>query len=84
MLYDFRCKECDDVFTVSCHMDERNEPRKCNVCSSMNTERFIGQAPALGDAVRLGITTVDNGFREVLSKVHEKTYKSNLGDKLSR
>lgn len=43
-----------------------------------------GQAAALGDPVRLGIRTIDGGFREVLSKIHNNNYKSNLGSKLSR
>lgn len=39
---------------------------------------------SLGDPVRLGITTTDAGFKEVLSKIAENNYKSNLGSKLSR
>jgi hypothetical protein len=40
---------------------------------------------ALGDPVRLGIRTVDNGFREVLHKIGSNNgRKSNLRDKLSR
>jgi hypothetical protein len=38
----------------------------------------------LGDPVRLGITGTDSGFKEVLSKIAENNYKSNLKDKLSR
>lgn len=41
-------------------------------------------ATMLGDSVRLGVRTVDNGFREVLSKIHNSQPKSNLADKLSR
>lgn len=39
---------------------------------------------SIGDSVRLGITTTDGGFKEVLSKIAENNYKSNLADKLSR
>jgi hypothetical protein len=39
---------------------------------------------AFGDPVRLGVRRTDDGFREVLSKIHGNTYKSNLADKLSR
>jgi hypothetical protein len=40
---------------------------------------------ALGDPVRLGIRTVDNGSREVLSKINSANgRKANLKDKLSR
>lgn len=38
----------------------------------------------IGDPVRLGVRTIDNGFREVLSKIKEKNWRSNLGNKLSR
>jgi hypothetical protein len=41
-------------------------------------------APAMGDSVRLGIRKPDQGFNEVLSKIHAANYKSNLADKLSR
>jgi hypothetical protein len=43
-----------------------------------------GQHGFIGDPVRLGITTTDSGFKEVLSKIAENNYKSNLRDKLSR
>jgi hypothetical protein len=46
-------------------------------------ESIIG-APAMGDSVRLGIRRPDNGFREVLSKISDANYKSNLRGKLSR
>ena len=48
-----------------------------------NLEVIIG-APAMGDVVRLGIRKPDQGFNEVLSKIHAANYKSNLADKLSR
>jgi hypothetical protein len=41
-------------------------------------------APAMGDSVRLGIRKPDQGFNEVLSKIHAANYRSNLSDKLSR
>lgn len=49
-------------------------------------ERYItpGDVGSFGDPVRLGITKPDGGFREVLSKIAENNYKSNLTDKLSR
>jgi hypothetical protein len=47
-------------------------------------ESAILEPPMLGDPVRLGVKTIDNGFREVLSKIHNSQPKSNLADKLSR
>ena len=46
-------------------------------------ESIIG-APAMGDSVRLGIRRPDDGFREVLSKISDANYRSNLRGKLSR
>lgn len=36
-----------------------------------NVEQRIVKAPAIGDPVRLGVRKVDNGFKEVLSKVNQ-------------
>tara|TARA_R110002020_G_scaffold173013_8_gene363625 strand:- start:1602 stop:1898 length:297 start_codon:yes stop_codon:yes gene_type:complete len=48
-------------------------------------EQVINYTPSIGDPVRLGITTTDNGFKEVLSKIHEQSgYGSTLGQNLSR
>jgi hypothetical protein len=40
------------------------------------------KAPAMGDPVRLGITRMDNGFREVLQKIHERSPGSTLKDSI--
>ncbi len=55
----------------------------CPACGSISLQLKIG-TPGVGDSVRLGVRTVDNGFREVLSKIHESQPKSNLNNKLSR
>lgn len=47
-------------------------------------EILITTGTPIGDSVRLGIKKPDDGFREVLSKIAERTAKSNLTDKLSR
>jgi hypothetical protein len=59
------------------------EGNPCTSCESYSVQLQIG-TPGVGDSVRLGIRTVDNGFREVLSKIHESQPKSNLKNKLSR
>ena len=84
MIYEFQCDDCETVFAVHCSMADGLNPHPCTSCNSTNNHQVILGAPALGDSVRLGVRTIDNGFREVLSKVSEKTYKSNLNDKLSR
>lgn len=84
MIYEFQCDDCETVFAVHCSMADRLNPHPCTSCNSTNNHQVILGAPALGDSVRLGVRRTDDGFKEVLAKVHEKTYKSNLNDKLSR
>jgi len=84
MIYEFNCDDCNTVFSVHCSMADRTNPHECTNCKSTNNHQVILGAPALGDSVRLGVRRTDDGFKEVLSKVSEKTYKSNLRDKLSR
>ena len=77
--YTFRNKDKEEIFDKIMSWDSREEYLKENP----NLEVIIG-APAMGDVVRLGIRKPDQGFNEVLSKIHAANYKSNLADKLSR
>lgn len=81
--YSFKCNECDTVFDITCKISERAE-QSCPNCSSVKYEPFHNGNNPLIDPVRLGITKMDGGFREVLSKIAKNNYKSNLADKLSR
>lgn len=78
--YTFRDKDTGVVFDKMMSIRERETFLKDHI----NLESIIAQAPSIGDAVRLGVRTTDNGFKEVLSKIHNANYKSNLSDKLSR
>jgi putative FmdB family regulatory protein len=84
-VYDYKCTNCDHTFTrisnIACRNDPENE--SCEKCEQTTIQRQVG-APALGDSVRLGLRTHDDGFREVLSKIAEKVPKSNMRNKLSR
>ena len=77
--YTFRNKDSEEIFNKIMSWNSREEYLKENP----NLEVIIG-APAMGDVVRLGIRKPDQGFNEVLSKIHAANYKSNLADKLSR
>lgn len=70
--YDIQCNDCDNVFEVFCKISERNDVKECPNCNSLETEQKPS-APRIGDAVRLGITKPDNGFKEVLQKIHSRT-----------
>lgn len=76
--YEYRCKDCETEFTSMRKISERAEPIECPNCKSMNSEQFIGTAPTLADPVRIGVKKPDDGFKDVLRKIHEKTPGSKL------
>jgi hypothetical protein len=77
--YTFLNTDTQEEFDIFLSMDGLDVYKKENP----NLQHVIG-APAIGDPVRLGVRTIDNGFREVLSKIHNSQPKSNLAGKLSR
>jgi putative FmdB family regulatory protein len=82
--YDFKCNDCSEIFSVSCRIAER-ENQECPHCKSKSYESHHTGMPAFGDPVRLGVRTIDDGFREVLSRVGSTNGReANLKDKLSR
>lgn len=82
-LYDYACKECDETFEKTVKIAQMNEKQECPYCGSMDTEKFIGGAPALGDPVRLGIRKPDGLWRDTLKTIHEKNPGSVLKDNSS-
>lgn len=77
--YSFRNKETGEVYDELMSMSRRES----YLLENPHLEQIIG-SPAIGDPVRLGVRTIDDGFREVLSKIHNNNYKSNLSGSLSR
>jgi len=79
--YTFLNTKTKEIEEHSVYMRDYDDFKKDNP----HLERhFTPGEGSLGDPVRLGITTPDGGFKEVLSKIAENNYKSNLRDKLSR
>jgi putative FmdB family regulatory protein len=39
--YDFRCKECDEIFEITCSMSQREEKAVCPKCDSRNVEAHL-------------------------------------------
>ena len=72
-LYDFRNKDTGEVFEKFMSISAKEEYLKENP----NIESMLGMN-ALIDPVRLGIRRPDQGFKEVLQKIHEKTPGSQL------
>ena len=79
--YRMQCKDCDTQFEVFCKISEMDDPHQCTNCQSTNWTRQI-TAPMICDPVRVGARKMDNGFKEVLQKIHSRAPGSQL-DKTS-
>jgi putative FmdB family regulatory protein len=85
-LYDYQCAACEHVFERTLKISEARIPEAeaCPSCNQTATvQKIIGGAPLLGDPVRMGVTKIPGDFKEVLQKIHERNYKSNLNLKYS-
>lgn len=40
-VYEFRCKECDERFEITCHMAEREEKAVCPACGGRDLESVL-------------------------------------------
>ena len=78
--YEYLCEECQYYFTKFCSISSMNdaESEECPNCNKIRIKKVMLSPPALGDSVRLGIRRPDDGFREVLQKIHESTPHSNV------
>lgn len=82
-LYDYSCNDCEHIFEKTVKIAQMNEKQECPSCGSMDTIKFIGGAPALGDPVRLGIRKPDNLWRDTLREIAKKNPHSTLKDNSS-
>ena len=72
-LYDFKNKDTGEVFEKMMSISAKEE----YLVANPNIEPVLG-ANMLIDPVRLGIRKTDQGFKEVLQRIHEKTPGSQL------
>lgn len=72
--YDFKNKDTGEVFERVMSIAAKAEYLEANP----NIEPLITGLTPLIDPVRLGIHRADNGFKEVLQRIHEKTPGSTL------
>jgi hypothetical protein len=77
--YDFQNKVTGEVVEKMMKMTEKDEWLAANPDWQ---QIHTGGSAAIGDPVRLGIRKHDNGFREVLQKIHEKAPGSRLKDNI--
>ena len=78
--YEYRCEKCEHYFTRNVSISSMYVPEEdpCTNCGEVAVKKVMLTAPTLGDPVRLGIRRLDNGFKEVLQKIHVKTPGSNI------
>lgn len=70
-MYDYACQACEEVFEKNVKIAEGHNPQECPYCGSMDTQKFIGGAPLLGDASRLDTTRKKcSGWKSVLQKIN--------------
>lgn len=80
-IYEFIDKETKVVHQKIFSIKDKEEYLRDNP----NLESYFSSPAALGDSARLGLKKPDEGFREVLSKIIERTPGSHrLNEKLSR
>jgi hypothetical protein len=72
--YTFKNKETGETFDQFMTIASREQFLKENP----NLETIISGAPMMMDPVRAGVRKVDNGFKEVLQKIHSRTPGSKL------
>ena len=72
-LYDFKNKDTGEVFEKMMSISAKEE----YLAANLNVESVLG-ANMLIDPVRLGVRKTDQGFKEVLQRIHEKTPGSQL------
>lgn len=83
-LYNYQCKHCSHEFEkvlkiADMHLPSSEPCPKCGVEGQVI--KTISGAPNLGDPVRLGLRKPDQGFKEVMQKIHANNPGSNLNIK---
>lgn len=67
--YTFRHKETGDITEHIMKMSELDAFKEAHP----ELERYMADTPGFADPVRLGRIKIDNGFREVLGRIAERT-----------
>jgi hypothetical protein len=68
-IYEFKNTETDEVYEKQMTIADMEQYLKDNPTHI----RHHSSAASMGDPVRLGLRKQDNGFREVLQKISERT-----------
>jgi len=78
-LYDYQCNQCNFIFERKLPMKDYQLPESepCPECNCVKCVLQVISAPAIGDAIRLGINRSDSSWGDVLSKVKSAHPKGN-------
>jgi len=80
--YAYRCRECKHYFERFLHMGDRKQPEMepCSECKRNEVQQTFETPLEMVDSVRIGLRRPDDGFREVLHKIHERSPGSTIKD----
>lgn len=78
--YVYKCSKCEHRFEKILKLSEYNLPceSECPECSEVECVTRVMFAPGFGDPIRMGITKMDTGFKEVLQKIDSRAAGSRL------
>jgi putative FmdB family regulatory protein len=76
--YTKHCQECDEIFDVLCKIADKDIPKECPHCGSMDSVYMIGAPTLSRHSERLMTHKKDGGFGEVLDKIKSKNPRSAL------
>jgi hypothetical protein len=77
--YTFRNTETGEIFDRQMKIAELDQYK---IDNPTHERYYEGQSPSIGDPVRLGLRKHDNGFKEVLQKIHERAPGSKLNNNI--
>lgn len=78
--YDYHCNNCNKIHERNLPIVRRHEPL-VEMCPHCGTTGFVSMRICGPNMVR-DTPRLDDGFREVLSRIHERTAGSTLKDNI--
>ena len=78
--YTYKCTECSHTWDEFHSINTRNDP-EAEVCPNCKVGGFVYKmitVVVFGDPVKMGYQKPDQGFHDVVKKIHERTAGSRL------
>jgi hypothetical protein len=82
-IYDYKCSKCGHTFDEMLRIADMEKPCKtpCPKCKAKKSVEIVVGAPAACDPIRVGsVGKVDNGFKEVISKIKKAHPRNSMRD----